>query len=147
MSLVFLQRGSNVTFVDKQLEADDMIRSEIKCFGLLSLAFCGPLQTVQAETALIDQTEMVECVMHPNYSKTSGRLPAQIAKHEYEDRYALFRDKRADFVSQYGNILVPRDVALVIKFENNDCVKNCSFEILMTRRLEYHSRIDCRITK
>lgn len=124
-----------------------MIRSELICFALLSLAFCGPLQTAQAEIAAVDQTAMVECVMHPNYSRPSGRLPAQIAPHEYEDHYALFQDKKPDFVSQYGNILVPRDVALVIEFDNNDCIKNCSFEIVMTRRLEYHSRIGCRIKK
>ena len=123
-----------------------MIRSVI-CFLLLVLSFHGPLQTAQAETSSTDKTEMVDCVMHPNYSKTSGRLPAQLAPHEYEDRYALFRDKKADFISQYGNIRVPREVALVIEFENSDCIKNCSFEILMTRRLEYHSRIDCRIKK
>ena len=114
----------------------------------LSLFFAivfGLVSTAQAEPEPIFQKETVECVFHPNSSKRSGRLPAQIAKHEYDKRYALFRGRKADFVRQYGNILIPRGAALVVEFENDSCEKHCLFEILITRRLEYQSRIDCRI--
>ncbi|MEL8056802.1 MAG: hypothetical protein AAGK66_11640, partial [Pseudomonadota bacterium] len=101
--------------------------------------------TAHFEASAGHQIEIVQCVFHPNSSDSSGRLPGQISEMQYKLGYDLFRDKKRDFVRQYGNILVPRGAALLIEFRNDDCKQDCTFEILITRKLEYQSRIYCQI--